>query len=194
MTPIELAKLLALTVFLAFLVESFTEYFFGKLCDLVKAFAPAKPFLFYVSAIAGVLLAFWYKVDLIAWFLSGPVTWVGIFLSGLAIGKGSSFIHDIIQWFFLKISVIKKEIKDDYLYEELTEVDEKNVELQKKVSEHLFERTLAEGKIVQLQAELEARCGPRISLQQEVEKESEGDERIKKAAVEWARKQTEGTL
>jgi hypothetical protein len=101
MSPLDLAKFLGLALFLAFLTESFTEYIFGKLCDLVKPLEPVKPYIFYVALVVGIGLAFWYKIDLIAWFMSGPVTPVGIILSGLSIGRGANFMHDIIQRFFL---------------------------------------------------------------------------------------------
>lgn len=104
MTPLDLAKFLGLAFFLAFLVESFVEYFFGKLCDLVKGFAPAKPFLFYVALPVGIFLAFFYKIDFIALFnFQGEViiTPVGMALTGCGIAEGSSFIHYIIQRFFL---------------------------------------------------------------------------------------------
>lgn len=92
---------------LAFLVESLTEYLFGQIFAHVPALQPWSWCLMYIAAGVGVLGAFVYKFDLI--FLLGsyvgvvmPITWFGILLTGLAIGRGSNFLHDLVTRFFVK--------------------------------------------------------------------------------------------
>lgn len=86
---------------LTFLTESFTEYIFGTIFDKVPKLIPYKWTLMYLAMLAGVGLAFYYSVDLIALLPPGSeVTPVGIVLSGLAIGRGSNFLHQFVSQFF----------------------------------------------------------------------------------------------
>lgn len=86
---------------LTFLVESFVEYVFGTLFDKIPKFAPYKWALMYLAMGAGIGLAFYYTIDLISMLPPGtPVTTVGIILSGLAIGRGSNFLHQFVSQFF----------------------------------------------------------------------------------------------
>lgn len=87
---------------LAFLVESFVEYFFGILTQKIAKLAPFSWLLIYLSAGVGVGLAFWYQFDFIS--LSGDflgetiaVSPVGMILTGLMIGRGSNYVHDIFK-------------------------------------------------------------------------------------------------
>lgn len=92
---------------LAFLVESFVEYFFGQAVDHFPKLQPWKWALMYVAAAVGVIAAFVYQFDLVhllGEYLGVPIqsTIFGIILTGLAIGRGSNFIHDLIDTFFKK--------------------------------------------------------------------------------------------
>ena len=99
---------LALILFLAFMVtEGIVEFFVGKPFEKIPKLTPYQWTLMYVSAAFGVGLAIYYKLDLIALLssylkmdpviLSGPV---GQVLTGLSIGRGASFIHQIMDKFF----------------------------------------------------------------------------------------------
>jgi hypothetical protein len=106
--------ILAIILFLAFLVEALVEYIFGQIAEHVEAAKPYQWLLAYVALIVGVITAFIYHFDLVyllAQFMEDyapgvldkiPQTSLGITLTGLAIGRGSSFIHDIITQFFVK--------------------------------------------------------------------------------------------
>ena len=98
---------IAVAFTLAFLVEAMVEYLFGTPFDKVPALTPYKWTLMYVALLVGVGLALYYKIDLVAVIAqviarmvdpeSGfafPLTPVGMVLSGLAIGRGSNFLHD----------------------------------------------------------------------------------------------------
>ena len=85
---------------LAFLTEAFVEYFIGQVMDRFPKVAPFKWLLMYVSAIVGVALAIYYQLDLIALIISQDVTIVGMVLTGLAIGRGSNFLHQFVSQFF----------------------------------------------------------------------------------------------
>ena len=97
--PLEV-QLLALSFALAFLTESFVEYFIGQWFDKIPKLIPWKWCLLYVSAIVGVLLSIFYKLDLISLIIGNPITTVGMVLTGLAIGRGSNFLHQFVSQFF----------------------------------------------------------------------------------------------
>ena len=95
---------ISLLFLLAFMVESFIEYFIGTPISQSPKLEPYKWVLIYVSAVVGVIVNIFYKIDLISFLgqLSGttiPVSWIGIVLTGLAIGRGANFVHDIIDKF-----------------------------------------------------------------------------------------------
>ena len=87
---------------LAFMAESMTEYLFATWIDWLSEKHPAvkkaQP-LKYVAAGVGVLFAFVYSLDLIAAMLGAVPNppWVGIALTGLAIGRGANYVHDFAQ-------------------------------------------------------------------------------------------------
>lgn len=94
---------------LAFFVESFVEYLFGRPFNW-PLFAKIKEYksdvLIYLAAIVGIVLAFYYAIDLFylaLYFLEVPdvaLTNMGIVLSGLAIGRGANFVHQLMsKWF-----------------------------------------------------------------------------------------------
>lgn len=96
--------ILGVIFLMAFLVEAMSEYFFGLLCDHIKTLLPYKWLTAYIAAAVGVTGAFIYKFDLLS--LLGAylgtaiaVTWFGILLTGLAIGRGSNFLHDLLRFF-----------------------------------------------------------------------------------------------
>ena len=104
-----LASLVVLVIvfLLTFLIEAFTEYIFGTVFDKVPKLQPFKWLLMYLAMVFGVLLCFFYKIDLIsilAKALNIPeyanVTAVGIILSGLSVGRGSNFLHQLVSQFF----------------------------------------------------------------------------------------------
>ena len=104
-----LASLAVLVVvfLLTFLIEAFTEYIFGTVFDKVPKLQPFKWLLMYLAMVFGILLCFFYKIDLIsilAKALNVPdfssITAVGMLLSGLSVGRGSNFLHQIVSQFF----------------------------------------------------------------------------------------------
>ena len=80
--------------FLAMFVESFVEYVFGSIKE-VKRFLP------YLAMVGGVVLAVLLGVDMIGPFLvtfgtkAHPI--VTTIMTGLVIGRGSEFAHDILM-------------------------------------------------------------------------------------------------
>lgn len=100
-------SILAVIFLLAFLTESLVEYLFGAIVDHVQVLLPFKWLLMYVAAGVGVLGAFIYKFDLL--HLLGdyvgaliPIHWFGIALTGLAIGRGAGYLHDLVKKYFVK--------------------------------------------------------------------------------------------
>lgn len=111
MDPLEALKyagaVFAISTVLGFLVESFTEYFFGQIANQVPKLAPYKWLLIYLSAAFGLVVAIHYKVDLVAslmrvFGLDHPNEIHGMVLSGLGIGRGANFIHELWSKFFPK--------------------------------------------------------------------------------------------
>lgn len=93
----ESVKILAAIFALAFLAESLVEYLFGTLADKVPLLTPYRWTLMYVSAAVGVGLAFHYQFDLISLILGNVLTWVGMLLTGLVIGRGANFVHQFVS-------------------------------------------------------------------------------------------------
>jgi hypothetical protein len=94
-------------ILFAFLVESLVEYIFGAIAEHVPVLKPYQWLLMYVAMAVGVLGAFVYKFDLInlaSQFLEVdiPITTLGIVISGMAIGRGSNYIHQLVSKFFKK--------------------------------------------------------------------------------------------
>jgi hypothetical protein len=96
--------ILAILLVIAFLVETLTEFLFAPFFDKITALTPFKWTQMYIALIVGVVGAGLYHFDII--FLLGlylgqpiPVTWYGVMLTGLAIGKGSNYLHDAITKF-----------------------------------------------------------------------------------------------
>lgn len=94
-------------VLLAFLVESLTEYAFGRAVEHIPALQPWSWCLAYVAMAVGIAGAWVYRFDLM--YLIGqalettvPVTGFGITITGMAIGRGANYIHDLVSRFFAK--------------------------------------------------------------------------------------------
>lgn len=99
--------ILSVSFLLAFLTESFTEYLLGVPMDKFPKLQPFKWVLQYASAAVGVGLAIFYGIDLVALLaqLAGgamEATVVGMVLSGLSIGRGANFLHQIVATYFPK--------------------------------------------------------------------------------------------
>jgi len=87
---------------LAFMAESMTEYVFASWIDWLAKKHPAvkeaQP-LKYVALVVGVAFAFAYSLDLIAAMLGAVPNppWVGVVLTGLAVGRGANYVHDFAK-------------------------------------------------------------------------------------------------
>ena len=105
--PVSVVWIVVLAVVLASLVEGFVEYFFGTLFDKIPSIGKYKWTLMYVSAAAGVALAFYYSVDLIALAvnMAGATqapTIPGIIFTGFIIGRGANYINDFVSRWLTK--------------------------------------------------------------------------------------------
>lgn len=92
---------------LAFMVETLTEAVFGPMFDKLPALTPHKWALMYVALVTGLVGALVYQFDLVAVLGASvqlappiPVSTFGKILTGLAIGKGSNYLHQLISKFF----------------------------------------------------------------------------------------------
>ncbi len=99
--------ILVIVFLLTFLVEAMTEYIFGTVFNKLPLLTPYKWLLMYLALAFGIALCFYYKIDIIAIlarFLSVEgmvvVTPVGMLLTGLAVGRGSNFLHQLVSQFF----------------------------------------------------------------------------------------------
>jgi uncharacterized membrane protein AbrB (regulator of aidB expression) len=97
--------ILAVIFLMAFLVEALVEYVFGKPFDHVEILKPYKWLLMYIALAVGVAGAFIYQFDvihLLSDWLKVPIAVhpFGMALTGLMIGRGSNFVHDVIKKFF----------------------------------------------------------------------------------------------
>jgi hypothetical protein len=103
----EVFAFLAFIIFLAAVVEGIVEYFFGKIVEHVPALQPYNWLLIYVAAAIGVAGTFHYQLDLFSVFASFlnmtiTVSAFGITLTGLAVGRGSNYLHDLVEKYFVK--------------------------------------------------------------------------------------------
>jgi hypothetical protein len=90
------------SMLLAFLVEAGIEYILGTPFDKVPKLQPFKWLLMYASLGAGMGLAYYYKLDLPALVMQVEPSWVGMVLTGSAIGRGANFINDLWQKYIVK--------------------------------------------------------------------------------------------
>lgn len=96
-----------LALVLATLVEGFTEYIFGTAFDKFPKLTPYKWLLMYLSLIVGVVVCFYYAIDLVALIANNagaslPNTPVGIVFSGLIVGRGADYINDFVSRWIVK--------------------------------------------------------------------------------------------
>ena len=84
---------------LAFIAESMSEYLFASWLGALEAkwtwLENVHP-MRYVSLVVGLILAFAYALDIIyeAFGYVAIWPWIGIVITGLAIGRGSNYLHD----------------------------------------------------------------------------------------------------
>lgn len=103
----------AIIFLMAFLVETLIEFLFGDLFNYFPKLAQYKPLLKYLAIATGIGMAFYYGLDIVALVktivvsATNPelnpeviVTPVGIVWTGVAIGKGSNYLHQLISRFF----------------------------------------------------------------------------------------------
>jgi hypothetical protein len=109
----QIVGLLLITLLLAFMVETLVEFLFGELFSHIPALLPHKWLLMYIAIGAAIGMAFFYQLDLpfllaqfleVEWEPLSCVSWPGMLASGIAIGKGSNYLHDLIKKFFVKPS------------------------------------------------------------------------------------------
>lgn len=95
---------------LAWLVESMTEFIFGKAVEYYESAARFRPLLAYVAMFFGIGLTVYYRIDLLsamvdmirdmgfdgAGFVIQP-SLVGYVISGMAVGRGANYINDLIS-------------------------------------------------------------------------------------------------
>lgn len=108
--------ILAVIFMMSFIIESLVEVLFGQAVSHLPILQPYAWLLMYVASIVGVIGAFLYGFDLLYLlgnYLAVPVdvypimaspTWFGTLLTGLAIGRGSNYLHDLVAKFFVKPS------------------------------------------------------------------------------------------
>jgi hypothetical protein len=96
---------IAIIFLLAFLIESLVEAVLGTPFDKIPILTPWKWTLMYAALGVGVIGAHVYQFDLLvilSKYLGTPIqiTFFGVTLTGLAIGRGSNYLHDMVQkWF-----------------------------------------------------------------------------------------------
>jgi hypothetical protein len=103
---------LAIVFACSFLVETLVEAVVGEPINHIPKLLPFKWTIQYVAFGVGIAGAFIYQFDFLALlgrFLgdSTPITTFGTVLTGLAIGRGSVYIHDFIKKFFVRPNPIE---------------------------------------------------------------------------------------
>lgn len=97
---------LAIILLVAFLVETLVEFVFADVFLQIPGAAQFKWTVKYIAIAVAVYAAFWYRFDLVALlsaFLDSPqveISTFGMIITGVAIGKGSNYLHDLIDRFF----------------------------------------------------------------------------------------------
>lgn len=101
--------LIAVSLALSLFVEGAVEYFLGTPFEQIPALKNAKWALIYAGPIVGIGLSYYWQLDLVAaiatvianlvkaedfvWAISP----VGFIVTGIAIGRGSNYLHDWLQ-------------------------------------------------------------------------------------------------
>ena len=99
---------LGLILFLAFIAtEGIVEFFVGKPFEKVPRLTSYQWLLMYVSGGVGVALTIYYRLDIIAVLAQylgvEPVIvpgTVGFVITGLLVGRGANYVHQVIDRFF----------------------------------------------------------------------------------------------
>ena len=107
---------LAIAFLLAYLTESLTEYVIGTLFDKIESWKPLKWIQLYFAMAVGIGLAIFYQLDLV--YLLGvlisetvnievpiQISLVGFVLTGMGIGRGAGWLHDLVDKYFKKPTV-----------------------------------------------------------------------------------------
>jgi len=101
----EIFGTLGLILALAFIVQSLTEALFGRVMDHFPVLQAYKWTLVYLAVAVGIVGSFVYQFDfmfLLGRFAGSPVdkTIYGIVITGISIGMGASYVHQLISKFF----------------------------------------------------------------------------------------------
>ena len=97
----DVLRLYALALALAFTVESGVEFIFGQAVDHFKIVAPFRWSLMYVALAAGIVLCFHYQLDLFALLREAPPDQFGFVLTGSLVGRGANAVHDFISGYLI---------------------------------------------------------------------------------------------
>lgn len=93
MEPLMFAQLMLLA-FVA--TEGVVEYLLGTIFEKFAKLTPYSWVLKYVSALVGIGLAFFYRLDAIS-LVGLPVSPVGTIITGVFVGRGANFINDLFE-------------------------------------------------------------------------------------------------
>ena len=92
---------LTLILFLAFIAEGMTEYFARPILAALGSINSSPMWLRYVAMLVGIGLSVAYRADLlliIGFQAIHPM--VGVVLTGILIGRGSNYMHDLVDRYF----------------------------------------------------------------------------------------------
>lgn len=78
----------------AWLVESFTEYFFAKVARL-------EPYLHWIALGIGIAVCVLYRIDIfnMLFGITSPVLYVGEVITGVMISRGANYLNDFVTSF-----------------------------------------------------------------------------------------------
>ncbi len=103
----EILAVLGVIFLLAFLVETLVEFLAAPLFDHLPALTGVKWAQMYLAVAAGIAGAFVYRFDLL--YLLGGFLGVniacnafGVAITGIAIGKGANYLHDVVSKYFVQ--------------------------------------------------------------------------------------------
>lgn len=103
-----------LIIFAAFVGESINEFLFAPLFDLLKGKVNdtlRQQAMRAWSCLVGIFIAIEFSLDVFALLSAGAMhTYVGFVLTGMLLGRGSNFIHDMLKRFVLRNEEIKQGI------------------------------------------------------------------------------------
>lgn len=82
-------------LYLVVAIERITEIVLGQLFDQIEKLQPYKWTLMYAAMVLGIVAAFTFDLDVLT-LLGNDVSVLGQVLTGLIIGGGSNFLHDLL--------------------------------------------------------------------------------------------------